>query len=493
MGAAPKTRGGGLRYDACVIGAGADGLAAAATLAKAGLKTIVVERGERPGGRLVLREFHPGFHASPFCDVLAPIPAEIFWSLDLARKGVVPSSASTSLAMWPDRSHVLRWPSPEQSLLRQAARLAEETRLRAGRDAESIPRRPLFAPAPAPAPWPGDDWLTAALTDKVAREVGDPDAAAHVMALALQGRAADPFLRGSALHLLAHGGSGLVTRGLAGALADAAREAGAEIVCNAEAIDIRQARDRVCAIGLADGSQIETRAALSTLDLKRTFLSLFHWDALPKPVARRVAAFRMAGSTARLLLALDRLPGLDAASMRAPIHVAPDPAVMAEATAAWRSGVVPQHPPLSFRIVSASDPGLAPASHAVMTATLGCIPFRLFDGAWTREKRDLLRDRALAAIESVLPGTMARIVAAELIVPPDIEEALGATDGDLWGGEIAADQMFGFRPGFDIAAPRTPLAGLYLAGPSSPAGPLATCGAGTIAARAMIADLGRPR
>jgi len=484
-----------LRYDACVIGAGADGLAAAATLARAGLKTVVVERGERAGGRCALREFHPGFRASPFCDELAPIPAEIFWSLDLARKGVVLVPAPTSLAMWTDRSHLLRLrrPSPEFRFLQQAARRTDEARARAGRDAEPPVRNALFARAPLPAPWPGEDWLTASLAESAARAIADPDAAAHVMALALQGGAADPFARGSALHLLApgHGGSGLVTSGLADALMSAAREAGAEIACGAEVADIKQAKGRVCAVGLADGSLVETRAILSTLDLKHTFLSFFQWDALPKPVARRVADFRMAGSTARLLLALDQPPAFDAEALHGPIHVAPDPARMAQAHAAWHGGIIPEHPPLSLRIVSASHPGLAPAGKAVLTATLGCIPFRLFDGGWTQDKRDVLRGRALAAIESVLPGTTARVIAAELIMPPDIEAALGATDGDLWGGEIAADQMFGLRPGFETACPRTPIAGLYLAGPSSAAGPLGTCAAGTIAARAIIADLGQ--
>jgi phytoene dehydrogenase-like protein len=486
-----------LRYDACVIGAGADGLAAAATLAKAGLKTIVVERAEHTGGRLALREFHPGFHASPFCDELAPIPAEIFHDLDLARRGAIFAPAPTALALWPDRRGVLLLSdsSAPSNLLRRAARAADEARLRAGRDAEPPVRRPLFARAPPREPWLGEDWLGAALSDVVDRTIADPDAAALVIALALQGRAADPYSRGSALHLLAPGcgGGGLVTGALGDALAAAAREAGAEIVCGAEVADIRQAKGRVSAIGLADSTEIEARAVLSTLDLKRTFLSLFQWDALPKPVAHRVAGFRMAGSTARLLLALDRSPDIQAGALRGPIAVAPDPADMAEAYAAWRSGTIPHHLPMCLRLVSAGDPALAPAGCAVLTATLGCIAPRLFDGPWTHEKRDALRDRALAAIETILPGTSASVVAAELIVPPDIEEALGATDGDLWGGEIAADQMFDLRPGFEIASPRTPIGGLYLAGPSSAAGPLGTCAAGVIAARAMIADHGRSK
>jgi phytoene dehydrogenase-like protein len=126
-----------------------------------------------------------------------------------------------------------------------------------------------------------------------------------------------------------------------------------------------------------------------------------------------------------------------------------------------------------------------------MTATVSGVPSRLFDGAWTHEKRAALRDRVLSAIEQVLPGTGARVRVCELVAPPDIEQALSCTDGDLWGGEIAADQMLAYRPGFDCASPRTPIAGFYLAGPSTAAGTLGTCVSGVLAARAVIADLKR--
>jgi phytoene dehydrogenase-like protein len=248
-------------------------------------------------------------------------------------------------------------------------------------------------------------------------------------------------------------------------------------------------KGRVTAVALADGAEIEARTVLSTLDLKRTFLSLFQWDALPRPLTHRVSRFRMAGATARLLLALDKLPVLDAEALRAPLCIAPEARHLAEACAAWRAGALAEHLPLVARVVSANSPSLAPPGRAVMTVTLGCIPFRLFDGAWTRDKRDRLRDSALGAIETVLPGIRNSVLAAELLVPPDIEEALGATDGDLMGGEIAWDQMFALRPGLDVPAPRTPIDGLYLAGASAAAGPLGTCAAGAIAAAAMIGDL----
>ncbi|MGD0866921.1 MAG: FAD-dependent oxidoreductase, partial [Rhizomicrobium sp.] len=97
-----------MRYDAAIIGAGAEGLAAAALLAGAGVKTIVVERSERAGGRATTREFHPGFRASPFADELPPVPADIHWALDLSRRGAIFRPTPISTAIWPDRQSLLR-------------------------------------------------------------------------------------------------------------------------------------------------------------------------------------------------------------------------------------------------------------------------------------------------------------------------------------------------------------------------------------------------
>jgi phytoene dehydrogenase-like protein len=299
---------------------------------------------------------------------------------------------------------------------------------------------------------------------------------------------------GSALHLLApgSGGSGVIRGGLgslASALSETALATGVTVSYGLEATDIRHTGRRLKGVLLADGTQIATRTVVSTLDVKRTFLSLFKTDDLPELLVQRVRAFRMNGATARLLLALDRAPALPPNTTRGSIYVAPDPEAMARAHAAWRKGLLTQNLPIAMRVVSAIDPSLAPTRAAVMTATIGCVPYRLFDGTWTQERRDQLQAQVLGAIESVLPGMGARIVGLELITPADIEESIGCTDGDLAGGEIAPDQMLGMRPwGRRVRGPRTPLRGLYLAGPSSLMGTLTTCGGGAAAARAAIAD-----
>ncbi|HTW36833.1 MAG TPA: FAD-dependent oxidoreductase [Rhizomicrobium sp.] len=484
-----------MRYDAAIIGAGAEGLAAAILLGRAGLRVLVIERGSHAGGRLVTREFHPGFRASPFVDDIAEIPPRLFWSLDLARHGAIVAPPRVSRAVWQDRRHEIKFGENAEAaaLLAVSARRRAEIAARVDSAAKTAPSRPLFLRRD-PERWPAEDWATATLDGVLASAPLAPDAAAHLAALALSQSIADPFLEGSALHLLAAGASGHRLAGgparLGEALLLAAQSAGAEFSFGLEASDIHRRNGRITGVGLADGSEIAAQTVISTLDLKRTFLTFFAWNALPPPLVRGVNAFRMAGSTARVLFAVARRLAEDG-----PIHVAPSLSRLSEAFQAWRAGVAAAHLPVTLNVVSARDPRLAPPSFSVVTATMGAIPFRLFDGAWTHEKREQLRHRATEALEFVWPGAGGSVVASDVVAPPDIEEAFAATDGDLLGGEIAGDQMLGAGPwselGPDRVLPRTPVAGLYLAGSHLAAGAFATCAAGAAAAHALLADRAR--
>lgn len=440
-----------LRYDACIIGAGPDGLACAARLSAAGLKVLLVERADEPGGPCATRQFAPGFSASLFADELPAIPPALFRALDLARRGAILSPAA------PDSYEPLR--------AAIVARVLEDA------------ARPvatgfgLFRQTAEP-PFPGETLAGRALAD-----------------VAPQTRPlipVDPVLPGSALTLL-NGTSGGMPRGGLGALGRAleraAMESGAEISYGLEVTDIRRRRGRTVAVGLADGREIEIRAVVSTLDLKRTFLSLFAWNDLPKALVERVGAFRPAPGIARLLVALTALPKA-AGDLRRPISL---PSDAEHAYHAFRSGIVPSRPPALVRVVSAVDPSLAPDGAAVATVTLGGIPFNPFDGPWTHDKRQKLAAQALALLNEALPGV--RVETSELIVPPDIENFLGLTEGDILGGELSAAQMLGFRPFAECRGTRTPVPGLYLAGPSSSLGPIASCASGWAAATAVLADL----
>ena len=486
-------------YDAAVIGAGVEGLTAAAMLARAGLRTIVCERNAEPGGRCQTTEFHPGFRASPFSDEIAAIPNHLFSSLELGANGALLAPSSEMTALWPDRVHTCGRNDSRDPMRRLLGEARERRHAALARAASGARPRWRIQPSASPEPWPSEDWARAPLAEAVSGWVSDPDIAAHAMAVSLSGRAGDPVLNGTALHLLAPpDGSGVVRGGLGGltrALVKSTEDAGVTISCGLEVTDIRHQRGRVIGLALADGAEISCDNIVATLDLKRAFLSLFKWEELPRATVQRVNLYRSSAATARLLVALDRLPERSKLrdALRGPIAIMPAAASFGRAYASFRSGILPEDLPLTLRFLTCVDPSLAPAGKATMTITIGCIPHRFFDGAWTYTRRDQLRDRALRAVENVLPGTTERILGLRLIVPADIEEAIGRTNGDLSGGEIAPDQMLGMRPwtASGLEAPRTALKGFYIAGPSTAAGVLASCASGAAAAEAILADRSR--
>jgi phytoene dehydrogenase-like protein len=446
-----------VRYDAAIIGAGADGLAAAVLLARAGLETVVIERGAEVGGRCITRSFAPGFSASPFADDLPRMPPALVQALGLAQQGVILKDA----------------PADGRILFRRDAIISRVRREAQTPVAQTVWEKlhaHMTPEAEDTSAWPGADWADKSIAEVC---IGSDKGAGAVLA----GRAIDPHLSGSALALLVAARTQVETGGLGAlgqALAAAARQAGAQIRLGTEPSEVRLHHRRVQSVQLADGEEIETGVVLSTLDFKRTILSLFAWDAVPPPLLAAARDWRATGARARLLIALRTLPPLEA-----PLYLPGD----GEALAAFRRGAVPEKPPLYADPVSRRDPSLAPPGGGVITVTLGAIPHTLFDGAWTGDKRAALAARALARLEAQAPGIVANLAGLKIFVPPDIEEALGASGGDLDGGVLAPDQMLGLRPG-----PRSAISGLYLAGSSCRAAPHGACVGGAAAAAAIIAD-----
>ena len=74
-----------INYDAIVIGAGHNGLTAAAYLAKAGKKVLVLERRHVLGGAAVTEEVYPGFKYSVCSYVVSLLRPEVIRELELPK------------------------------------------------------------------------------------------------------------------------------------------------------------------------------------------------------------------------------------------------------------------------------------------------------------------------------------------------------------------------------------------------------------------------
>lgn len=496
------------RYDAVIIGAGPDGLIAAHKLASAGLKTVVLERGAATGGCALTRTFHPGFKASPFSDELAPIPARLFRQIDLPRHGgiLMPMPASSCLSanettvIYRDEARMARVAGGSGTALvklcREVSRARSAIAQRAG-EVSSNSGSAHSSRNPGRRVWPGEAWAGLSLAEALDASLTDTNLSLHVAAHVLAGNAASPYLMGTALHLLRGlEASGLPRGGLASlarALDHAVRAAGAEIRLQAEVSDIRVRKETADTVVLSGGEEISSRAIISTLDLKRTFLDLVAWNDLPQIFARSISQFRIAGTTARVLFALETLPEFTFANdaheaALGPIHVTDSFASLSEAYGKWRAGILAEQLPVTLRVPSLTDPSLAPAGGAVMTATIGGVPAMLLDGEWNNETRGKLIKMALLAAERAAPGLSARVVAAKTIIGKDAEDELGWTAGDFEGGELAPDQALGFRPFVQWQEGRSAIRGLYLGGPSAAPSPFFLGASGDQAAASLIAD-----
>ena len=99
--------------DVVIVGAGHNGLTAAAYLARAGLSVQVLERREIVGGACVTEELWPGVRASPGAYTFSLLRPEILSDLELARHGLQVRTHEPGLfAPFPDGRKVVTWSDP---------------------------------------------------------------------------------------------------------------------------------------------------------------------------------------------------------------------------------------------------------------------------------------------------------------------------------------------------------------------------------------------
>src|ERR671936_1801277 len=108
--------------DAVVIGAGHNGLVAAAYLARAGLSVEVFERRDVVGGACITEELWPGVRASPGAYTLSLLRPEIVADLELAAHGLhVEVHEPYLFAPLPDGRRVVTWSDPDRTHAQIAA------------------------------------------------------------------------------------------------------------------------------------------------------------------------------------------------------------------------------------------------------------------------------------------------------------------------------------------------------------------------------------
>ena len=523
--------------DIIVIGAGHNGLVAACYLAKAGLKTLVLERREVVGGAAVTEEFHPGFRCSTLAHTAGPFLPYVVRELELERYGL--SFINPKVRLFA--------PDPEGRSLfihEDVARTVGSLTTLSKRDARNYPAfcesfarigrvlAPLLVSTPPTIERPtagelwnlgkvGRDfrrlgkkdsfrllrWGPMAVADLAAEWFETELLRAVVAARGIYGSFAGPWSAGTSLGLLMQaafsghaippasfvlGGMGALTQ----ALAEAARAAGAEVRTGASVERVKVKDGAAVGVVLEGGEEIAARAVVSNADPRATFLRLVDSIELDPDFLSKVRGYRSTGAAAKINLALDRLPsfsalrtdGEDASEKLAGrIHIGPEIDYLERAFDAAKYGDFSPAPYMDITIPTITDPSLAPEGKHVMSIYAQFAPYELKEGDWMTRGEEF-GNKVVETLSEYAPGISDLVIEGQIITPPDLEREYGLTGGHPHHGEMSLDQFYTFRPVIGYAQYRTPIRNLFMCGAGTHPGGGLTGASGANASREILKD-----
>jgi phytoene dehydrogenase-like protein len=526
-------------YDAIVVGGGHNGLVAAAYLARAKRSVLVLERRSIVGGACVTEEIHPGFRCSTTSYVCSLLRPQIIRELRLPEHGFELLPCATSFVPFPDGSHLLLGISERQDA-EQIGRLSR-------RDAEAYPRfeaamqrladflRPTLDVTPPDLASPGPASLLelaklglrlhrldrsdqALLIKVMTMSVSclldewfeSPQLKAMLAGSGTIGIYGGPSTPGTAFVLLHHllgeaggepgawgfvrGGMGSITQ----AMAAAAESHGASIRTDAPVASIRVEDGVAKGVVLESGEEISARVVVSNADPKRTFLTLVEPSQLPDEFRAGIENFRCVGNSGKVNLALSELPDFsslpgDGPHLRGTIQVSGgDMAYLEEAFRDYTEGRPSRRPYMEIVIPSTMDDSLCPAGSHVLTISIKYLPLHPIDGEWKGREQEL-GDLAVATLAEYAPNLPDAVLGCHSVTPACLEEVYGLTGGNVFHGDMAADQLFTQRPLFGWSRYRTPVRNLYLCGAGTHPGGGVMGSAGRSASREIQKDFRRGR
>jgi len=523
-------------YDAIIVGAGHNGLTAAAYLARAGLSVLVLERREIVGGCCVTEEIAPGCRASTTSYIASMLRPEVIQDLRLAEHGLrmvpcdpaiqVPFSDGQVVSWWVDRERA-------KAEFAKISRQDAERYVRVDDQLKKLARylQPFFLePPPDPDGKSMSGWwdlfragrrfcgissgeiaqlisfLTGSLGEFLDRNYEAEKIKTMFLANNVYGKHGGPYQPGTAIGLLFHllsggehqvqgfsghviGGMGAITQ----ALAATGRKAGVEILTNAPVAQIAVRNGRARGVVLEDGSEIRGRMVLSNADPKRTFLKMTPAGELPDGFLEAVRGIKMDGPCAKVNLVLAEeprftgTPATYSALERTFYTLVPSLQFAERCYDIAKFGEIPEELWVDCVVSSNADDSLAPPGKHILTCFVQYVPYRLREGTWC-EKRELLGDRVVKKIAEYAPNVPNAILARQVLTPLDLERTYGLTEGNIFHGDLRLEQLFFMRPLPGWSQYRTPIRGLYLCGAGAHPGGGVTGAPGHNAAHQALRD-----
>jgi phytoene dehydrogenase-like protein len=524
------------KYDAIVIGAGHNGLTAAAYLARAGRKVLVLERRHVVGGAAVTEEIFPGFRYSVCSYVVSLLRPEIIRELQLPLHGLEILPLDGTFTPMPNGDYLWRVNDHSRTfreIARHSRRDAEvydeygRAMIEMGRFAKDIlamtppdpfslklrdvkPLRALlqrFQALPERDRHNQLQLLTMSAVDFLDQWFETDVLKATMSASGIIGTFLGVRSPGTAYVLLHHymgdidgafrswglskGGTGQVSE----SIASAAREAGAEIRLSSPVRHILVSGGEARGVVLENGDYHMARAVLSSVDPRLTFMKMVGDEHLPDEFAEDIRRYKFRGSSGKVNLALDGLPEFTClpgagAHLRGAISISPGVDYMERAYDDAKYGRFSRRPYIDIVIPSLTDPLLAPPGKHVMSCFVQYAPYDLKDGTWDDARRDAFGDAVIDTISEYAPNLRSLILHRQVLTPLDLEQEFSLSEGNIFQGELTLEQLFFLRPAPGWADYRTPIRRLYLCGSATHPGGGIMAAPGRNAATAVMRDGG---
>ncbi|WP_373356435.1 phytoene desaturase family protein [Pseudoroseicyclus sp. CXY001] len=493
-----------------VIGGGANGLACAFRLAKAGARVTLVEAAEQVGGGARTVEFAPGFRASGLAHLLQGFDARAAKEMRLERHGFQTSAPLATIL--PGETPLTIAASGELS--GAAPEVTEEWDALTARLNRHARRLAPFRQLPPPRVKGRNDWMSLAPTalglgragrrdlrdlmrllltnaaDVAEDDLSDPRLQGLLAFEATLGAWAGPRSPGTLLLELnrrAMGAPRLPKGGmgaLAGAMRRAVEAAGVTLRTGTRAERLVIEGDRARGAVLSTGEVLAADQVVSALCPRTTLLGLAGAAALDTGIVRRATAMPFRGGAAKLHLAIEGDPGFGpGVDLGARIVLAPSVDHVERAFNPVKYGEATDAPVMEITCPTAHDPSLAPEGHHVLSIIAQFVPHAPKDPAAARAR---FLAGIKARLEEAAPGIGARIRHEELLMPSDIEARYGLTGGSWHHGDFAVERMLFLRPFHEAARYAAPLPGLWLASAGSHPGGGVTGTAGWNAAGQIL-------
>jgi phytoene dehydrogenase-like protein len=283
------------------------------------------------------------------------------------------------------------------------------------------------------------------------------------------------------------GGTGAISE----TIARAARARGAEIRTGAAVERVLTRGGRVTGVALAGGEEIATDLVVSGLDPRLTFTKLLDPKELPGDLVEGVARYKFRGSSGKVNLALSGLPDFTCLPGKGPhlrgaISISPSIEYLECAYDDAKYGEFSRAPYMDIVIPSMIDPDMAPPGQHVMSIFVQYAPYQL-NGGWTDAKREAFGDTVIQTLSRYAPNLPSLIVGRQVLTPADIERITGLSEGNIFQGELALQQLFFLRPVPRWARYRTPIHGYWQCGAGTHPGGGIMGASGRLAAREILA------